>query len=222
MFRTILTPRLCTSSSALLFSRRALISSSSSRLSFSTISSSSSSAIPSTRLFSSLSSHTVKRCLPAAPVHVSKRFFHSTEEKENSNNSSVSEAFFRKNEKLNRPMSPFWYTLTSPSMTSWLSICHRGTGAFLTVVGSSWIIGCVATGTSWPEMIEGIRATQYPSGIIWLAKFGFGWAFWYHSVNGFRHLAWDFGKGFQLPDLYKSGYGVLGVSTALATITSML
>ena len=83
-------------------------------------------------------------------------------------------------------------------------------------------MGVVATGNTWPEVIESIRAAQYNPAIIWTAKMGFGFAFWYHMINGFRHLAWDFGKGFQLPTLYKSGYAVIGASTATALMTSFM
>ena len=44
----------------------------------------------------------------------------------------------------------------------------------------------------------------------------FGWtvAFYYHLGNGVRHLFWDMGMGFSLPQMTKSGWAVL-VFTAI-------
>uniref|UniRef100_A0A090XE11 Putative succinate dehydrogenase cytochrome b subunit n=1 Tax=Ixodes ricinus TaxID=34613 RepID=A0A090XE11_IXORI len=43
-------------------------------------------------------------------------------------------------------------------------------------------------------------------------KFALAWALCYHTLNGMRHLAWDLGIGFQLKELYASGYTVLAIS----------
>ena len=34
----------------------------------------------------------------------------------------------------------------------------------------------------------------------------------YHLLNGIRHLMWDAGKGFELPEIYRSGRLVLVMS----------
>ena len=42
-------------------------------------------------------------------------------------------------------------------------------------------------------------------------------AFWYHFFNGIRHLAWDAGFGFDLPQTYASGWAVV-VATAVGSV----
>jgi len=42
-------------------------------------------------------------------------------------------------------------------------------------------------------------------------------ALFFHLFNGIRHLAWDMGWGYELKQVYTSGYAVL-VLTALATV----
>ena len=38
---------------------------------------------------------------------------------------------------------------------------------------------------------------------------GFTFALNYHLSNGIRHLFWDFGHGFELATVYKSGFAVV-------------
>ena len=47
----------------------------------------------------------------------------------------------------------------------------------------------------------------------------FGWtvALMYHFFGGIRHLAWDAGYGYDLPQVYASGYAVL-IATAVSTV----
>ena len=49
----------------------------------------------------------------------------------------------------------------------------------------------------------------------------FGWtaALWYHFCNGIRHLAWDFGYGFALPQLRASGFVMLAATLVLTVLT---
>ncbi len=48
------------------------------------------------------------------------------------------------------------------------------------------------------------------------------WAMWYHFLNGIRHLAWDFGWGFDLETAGKTGRGVIIGSVVLTIITAIL
>jgi succinate dehydrogenase cytochrome b556 subunit len=48
------------------------------------------------------------------------------------------------------------------------------------------------------------------------------WPFTYHLLNGCRHLSWDLGKGFKIPELYKSGYAVLSLSVISALVLALL
>ena len=38
--------------------------------------------------------------------------------------------------------------------------------------------------------------------------FGFSLSLVYHLLNGIRHLLWDAGWGFDIPDVYRSGWAV--------------
>ena len=49
----------------------------------------------------------------------------------------------------------------------------------------------------------------------------FGWslAFFFHLLNGIRHLAWDAGYGFELSTAYRSGYAAL-IGAAVLTLAA--
>ncbi len=48
-----------------------------------------------------------------------------------------------------------------------------------------------------------------------------GWTFalFYHLCNGIRHLAWDLDFGFELRNIYLSGWIVVAVSVILTLVT---
>jgi succinate dehydrogenase / fumarate reductase cytochrome b subunit len=56
-----------------------------------------------------------------------------------------------------------------------------------------------------------------PIGI--LALFGWTAALFYHLLNGIRHLAWDFGYGFELPEVHASGRFVVIGTVVLTVLT---
>ena len=105
-----------------------------------------------------------------------------------------------------RPLSPH-LQIYRPQITSVLSILHRGTGiilaagALLTVV---WLLA-VAIGPEAFELASGL-VSSIPGKImvfVWSACTA------YHLCNGVRHLAWDAGFGFELPQVYLTGKLVL-------------
>jgi succinate dehydrogenase / fumarate reductase cytochrome b subunit len=49
---------------------------------------------------------------------------------------------------------------------------------------------------------------------IWVAV---SFSFFYHSLNGLRHLAWDFGKGFETHQVNYSGFIVVFLTLALTS-----
>ena len=67
-----------------------------------------------------------------------------------------------------------------------------------------------------------IQDLHYGAPLIFLAKFALAWPVTFHLLNGCRHLAWDMGKGFKIPDLYKTGYAVVGVSAVAAVMLALL
>jgi succinate dehydrogenase / fumarate reductase, cytochrome b subunit len=115
-----------------------------------------------------------------------------------------------------RPLSPF--TLGSaykPQLSSMTSIMHRITGCALgagTLLLTLWLV-CAATSDSAFSMTQAFLG----SWIGVLILIGFTAALFYHFCNGLRHLAWDAGKGFELPDMHRTGWIVVG-ATAVLTV----
>ena len=119
-----------------------------------------------------------------------------------------------------RPLSPFmfptWYRF---QITSALSILHRITGIGLalgSVLLAWWLIAVAAGG----ELFEATHAfITSPIGMLLL--FLWSIAFFYHLLNGIRHLAWDAGHGFELRTAARSGYAVVA-ATVLLTVLAWL
>jgi len=127
--------------------------------------------------------------------------------------------YFTKNESLKRPLSPF--TIYKPQITSVLSISHRMTGLALSVLlygGGIAALGLQST--NFAQVLQTVQ-TSVPDSLLITFKVLAGTSLVYHTVNGLRHLAWDFGYGFGLKQLYASGYIVLGI-TLLAAIGIIL
>merc|ERR1712150_440769 len=122
------------------------------------------------------------------------------------------EEYWEKNKRLNRPLSPH-LTIYKPQMTSMLSITHRGTGV-------AWSL--ILSPVTFPTGLAALQSLQIGTPLIFIVKYGLSWMVCYHTINGLRHLAWDLGYGFTMPELYKTGYTVLGLSTILALAIACL
>ncbi len=113
-----------------------------------------------------------------------------------------------------RPLSPFMLgTAYKPQMSSMTSITHRITGIALgggTVLLTLWLV-CAATSDKAFSMIQAFLASWL--GILILI--GFTAALFYHFCNGLRHLAWDTGRGFDLPTMHRTGWIVIGATVIL-------
>jgi succinate dehydrogenase / fumarate reductase cytochrome b subunit len=115
-----------------------------------------------------------------------------------------------------RPLSPH-LQIYRRQLTSVLSILHRFTGIGLAVgllYLVCWLVAA-ASGLAAFDKLQTFNGTI----IGRLLLFGWSVAFFYHLLNGIRHLAWDAGWGFELPTAYKSGYAVL-VGTAVLTLAA--
>ncbi len=113
-----------------------------------------------------------------------------------------------------RPLSPH-LQVYRPQLTSFTSILHRITGIGL-AVGLLYLVCWLVAAASGLDAFD--RLQSFNGSIIGkLLLLGWSIAFFYHLLNGIRHLAWDAGWGFELPAAYKTGYAVL-VGTALLTI----
>lgn len=115
----------------------------------------------------------------------------------------------------NRPLSPH-LQIYKPQITSILSILHRATGMALTL-GSVflvyWLYHIVQGESSYTE-IHALMSSFI--GRLFLV----GWSFslFYHLLNGIRHLLWDIGMGFEIKEVYATGYIVLFLSVSLTVI----
>jgi succinate dehydrogenase / fumarate reductase, cytochrome b subunit len=109
-----------------------------------------------------------------------------------------------------RPLSPH-LTIYRWQIGNTLSILHRATGALLA-------LGLIALAYWWTALAAGpeayhtaARVLAGPLGLLVLG--GFSLAFWYHLLNGVRHLFWDAGRGFE-----KSGRRVGGMAVVIGAV----
>jgi len=137
-------------------------------------------------------------------------------------------------------MSPH-LTIYKFQITSVLSITHRATGLAMSglmsgfAIGNSTILfkissqyrssrdnhdscvlGMLVLPGSFPYYLGFVQSLAVGPALIASAKFLLAWPFVYHLANGIRHLCWDLGKGFQIKELYATGWTVVGISTLLS------
>jgi succinate dehydrogenase / fumarate reductase cytochrome b subunit len=111
-----------------------------------------------------------------------------------------------------RPLSPH-LQVYKPQITSSMSILHRITGvvnALGVLVFAWWLVALSAGGDAYAQFAA--VAGSLPGKI---ALFGFAATLVYHLLNGVRHLVWDAGFGFEIPQVYRSGYAVLALAALL-------
>ncbi|KAF6724806.1 Succinate dehydrogenase cytochrome b560 subunit, mitochondrial [Oryzias melastigma] len=129
--------------------------------------------------------------------------------------------FWDKNSRLNRPMSPH-LTIYRWSVPMMMSITHRGTGLALSGGISAFAAAALLLPGSYPDYLDLIHSLSVGPYLIGLAKFGIAFPVSYHTYNGIRHLCWDLGKGFRLPQVNRSGYAVIGLSVITSVILALI
>jgi succinate dehydrogenase / fumarate reductase cytochrome b subunit len=104
-----------------------------------------------------------------------------------------------------RPLSPHLQVYRW-QITMVMSILHRASGVALTVgtLGLAWWLLALAAGGERYANASALIAS--PLGLVLL--FGFSLSLVYHLLNGLRHLMWDMGWGFDIPEIYRSGWAV--------------
>lgn len=117
-----------------------------------------------------------------------------------------------------RPLSPHLQVYRW-QLTMVLSIVHRATGVFLTfgtLLLAYWLLALAAG----PEAYA--RAQAFMGSWIGLVLL-FLWtgALFYHLCNGIRHLFWDAGCGYDIPQAYASGRAVV-IAAIVLTILSWI
>ena len=111
-----------------------------------------------------------------------------------------------------RPLSPH-LQVYKWQITMTMSILHRVTGMTL-VVGAfalAWWLLAVAAGGEHYANAAACLASPFGQ----FALFGFSLALVYHLLNGIRHLLWDAGIGFEIPEFYASGWTVVVLTVVL-------
>lgn len=119
----------------------------------------------------------------------------------------------------NRPLSPH-LTVYRMAITMFVSIANRitGVGLALGAVMIVWWLMAAASGPDYFETVNGYM-TGWFALLIW---FGSIWALWFHFLGGVRHLWMDFGKGYDLPTVNATAWGVVVGSLGLALISIAL
>ena len=116
--------------------------------------------------------------------------------------------------KNNQPLSPH-LSIYKWQVTNTLSILHRFSGAllFLAAMDFSIWLASIAMGENSYALISSLFSSPLALA-IWVTV---SFSFFYHSLNGLRHLAWDFGKGFETHQVNYSGFIVVFLTLALTS-----
>ena len=115
-----------------------------------------------------------------------------------------------------RPLSPH-LQIYRPQITSVLSIAHRLTGVALTfgTLLLTWWLVSAAYGPNAFANVQAFVGSWFGQLLLW----AFTFALFYHLGNGIRHLAWDFGWGFELSELRASAIAMLAFAVAGSLLT---
>jgi succinate dehydrogenase / fumarate reductase cytochrome b subunit len=111
-----------------------------------------------------------------------------------------------------RPLSPH-LQIYAKQITSTMSILHRITGIVNAIAAlgiAGWLVALAGT----PEQYATAQ-TLLGSTPGQLVLFVFSATLVYHLLNGVRHLVWDAGWGFEIPQVYRSGYTVWALAVVL-------
>ncbi|MFZ4762959.1 MAG: succinate dehydrogenase, cytochrome b556 subunit [Alphaproteobacteria bacterium] len=117
-----------------------------------------------------------------------------------------------------RPLSPH-LEVYRPQITSVLSITHRLTGVALIVGIFVFALWVAALGFSQPcfEKMQGFFGSLFGQFFL----LGWTWSLFYHLFNGIRHLVWDTGHGYDLKNVYRSGWFTV-IGSVLATAITVI
>jgi len=122
------------------------------------------------------------------------------------------------NTKTQRPLSPFMIgPYYKPQMTSLMSIAHRASGVFLSIVGAPLLLWWVTAVSNGPEAYAALTAFFATAiGKFLLAASVLG--LFYHLCNGIRHLVWDSGRALDIRSAYTAGWVVLAATVLLTAV----
>ncbi len=115
-----------------------------------------------------------------------------------------------------RPTSPHLQIYRLP-LVAMMSITHRITGVGL-AIGTILLAAWLGSGAYSPAAYARMSAFL-GSWLGYLLLLGWSVALYYHLCNGIRHLVWDVGRGFELPQVHRANWIVLS-ATALLTVAT--
>jgi succinate dehydrogenase / fumarate reductase, cytochrome b subunit len=115
-----------------------------------------------------------------------------------------------------RPLSPH-LSVYRAQLTSVVSVMQRVTGAGL-ALGLAYFVLWIGAAAYGPDVYEwAIRFLT--SWFGYLSLVGISVCFFFHLCNGIRHLVWDLGWGFDLPEVFAGAYLVLGGTVVFTVAT---
>ena len=116
--------------------------------------------------------------------------------------------------KRERPLSPFMHYRWQ--YTNTLSILHRLTGLFLAFGLIALVYWLVALASGPEQYADAAAVLASPLGNLALVAWSL--SFFYHFLNGIRHLFWDAGHGFELKVARQTGWATFIGAIVLAAI----
>jgi succinate dehydrogenase / fumarate reductase, cytochrome b subunit len=114
-----------------------------------------------------------------------------------------------------RPLSPHLSIYRWP-ITMVMSVLHRATGLFLSmgfIVLCAWLLSAADGAGSYARFAE---LAQSAGGRVLLALLAF--AFFLHLGSGLRHLVWDLGFGFEIPQANAGSWVVIAAAFGLTIL----
>lgn len=114
-----------------------------------------------------------------------------------------------------RPLSPHLQIYRLP-FTALTSVIHRGTGVGL-AIGTLLLVWWLVSAALGPQAFATAQAFL-GSPLGYLILLGWSWCLFYHLCNGIRHLVWDAGWGFDMPNIDMGAIMVVGVSVVLTVV----
>lgn len=114
-----------------------------------------------------------------------------------------------------RPLSPHLFIYRWP-MTMVVSLLHRITGMALSIGLVVLVAGLLAAAdgaAAWGSFVDTLDSL---AGRLLLALLTL--AFFFHLANGVRHLVWDLGFGFEIPQANASGWTVIAATVVLTLL----
>ncbi len=112
-----------------------------------------------------------------------------------------------------RPLSPH-LQIYRPQLNSALSIFHRITGVGMAVTGvliAWWFLAAIVS-ADYFDFVDGVLTSWAGKAVMGLSLL----AFWFHLLNGVRHLNWDIARGLGIRRSLRTGWYVLGLTVVMA------